>query len=303
MGFNRIEAKFRAKASIRRAEQSPYQVSLVYLLLTTLVSQLVGLLISDPMDTVLYYIQWGYEVEEILSYVWATLSGQIALYAAISVVLSVYTTIMSFGYFSYSLRLSRDEEPALSCIFDGFFKWARVLWLSILKGVFVGLWSMVFILPAGILLVVGTLLYWDVYALMSVYVILLGAGAFMAAVASYRYCLAEYFLLDDPNRTARECITLSKNAMKGWKMERFTLDMSFIGWVLLGGLLSGLLAVVWAPLQIVGTIGFNTWLLPYRAATEANFYNHVVGWKNPLRSEENDWESRMRDLRDSFGEQ
>lgn len=304
MGFNRIEAKLRAKSSIRRAEQSPYRVSLVYLLLTTLVSQVVGLLISDPMDTVLYYATWGYGVEEILSYVWATLSGQIVLYIAISVVLSVYRTIMSFGYYSYSLRLSRDEEPTQSCIFDGFFKWTRVLWMSILKGVFSGLWAWAFMIPAVILYVVGILLELNIYALMSVYILLFVAGAVMAVVAMYRYSLAEYFLLDDPNRTARECITLSKNAMKGRKLELLVLQMSFFGWMLLGGLIGGALAMVWVPLQVVGTIAFNTWFLPYRMTTEANFYNEVVGWKRPFQAtDENDWESRMRDLRDAFGEQ
>lgn len=303
MGFNRIEAKFRAKSSIRQAEQSPYRVSLVYLLLTTLVSQVVGWLISAPMDTLLYYLEWGYGVEDILNYLWATLSGQVVLYAAISILLSVYSTIMSFGYCSYSLRLSRNEEPTLSCIFDGFFKWARVLWMNILQGVFSGLWACAFILPAFLLLVVGMLLEWDVYALMSVYILLFVAGAIMAAVAMYRYSMAAYFLLDDPNRTARECISLSKNAMKGWKMELFTLHMSFIGWTLLGGVIGAALAAIWAPLQIVGVIAFNTWLLPYRATTEANFYNCVVGWKNPIQpTDENDWESRMRDLRDAFGE-
>lgn len=304
MGFNRIDAKFRAKAAIRQATYSPYKVSLVYLLLTSLVSQLVGLLISDPADTILYYAQWGYDVDVILNYVWTELSGQIILYAAISVLLSIYGTVMSFGYYSYTLRLSRNEEPELNRIFDGFFKWARVLWLSILKSVFAFLWGMILIVPAALLYAVGILLLeLDVTAMSLLFLTMWIGGMVMIVVASYRYCLAEYFLLDAPDRTARECVTLSKNAMKGWKMERFTLDMSFIGWILLGVLLASFLSLIWTPLGIVGTLAFNAWFLPYRSTTEANFYNDVTGWKNPFQpTEENDWESRMRDLKDAFGE-
>lgn len=48
--------------------------------------------------------------------------------------------------------------------------------------------------------------------------------------------------------------------MRGWKMELFTLDLSFLGWILLGACTMGILYV---------------WITPYMSATEANFYDEV----------------------------
>jgi hypothetical protein len=83
-----------------------------------------------------------------------------------------------------------------------------------------------------------------------------------AMVVGLRYRLAYYFILDDPNCTARQAIRRSKTAMKGWKMELFTLDLSFFGWVLLGVMTCGILML---------------WVGPYRGATQANFYDAVTG--------------------------
>lgn len=304
MIFNRIEAKFRAKTSIRQAQPGVMKVTLVFLLLTTVLSTVVNYLVTEPSDIFWELVGYGYEIEEILDYlqleyVLSRYISQAALAGLVSLVLSVYSTVMDFGYISYSLRLSRNEGPGLSHIFDGFLKLLRVLWMSILKGIFMALWTLLGLIPAVILLVVGLLTEMDLYAVIGGYIFLLILGVISAMIAGYRYCLAEYFLLDDPSRTALQCISLSKNAMKGWKMERFTLDMSFLGWALCGSILVLGLSNIWYPAGVIGTLAFNAWYLPYRCVTEANFYNCISGRTDPFR-QGSDWEERMKDLQDSF---
>lgn len=304
MIFNRIEAKFRAKTSIRQAQPGVMKVTLVFLLLTTVLSMVVNYLVEDPRDILWELAGYGYEIEEILDYlqleyVWSRYVGQAVLAGLVSLVLGIYTTVMNFGYTSYSLRLSRNEDPGLSHIFDGFLKLLRVLWMNILRGIFVTLWTLLGMIPAVIFLVVGILVEMDTYTVMGGYIFLLILCFIVLVITAYRYCLAEYFLLDDPSRTALQCITLSKNAMKGWKMERFTLDMSFVGWVLCGSIFVIGLSRIWYPAGVIGSLAFNTWFMPYRSVTEANFYNCISGRTDPFR-QGSDWEERMKDLQDSF---
>lgn len=302
MGFNRIEAKVRAKTSIRQGQPSAMKVTLVFLLLTSLLSMVVEYLTFDPADVIGGLFSLGYgvdELEEILRYTWFHYAGQIGIYLAVSAVLGIYKTVMSFGYTSYTLRLSRNEDPELSHIFDGFLKLLRVLWMSFLKGLFVTLWTLLGMVPALVVLTVGVLTEMDPYAFAGIYTLMTVLAVVAGVVASYRYCLGEFFLLDDPSRTALECITLSKKAMKGWKMERLTLDLSFLGWALCGQIMVTSLSQIWYLAGVAGMLVFNMWYLPYRCVTEANFYNCVSGRTDPF-PRDSDWEDRMKELKDSF---
>lgn len=73
----------------------------------------------------------------------------------------------------------------------------------------------------------------------------------------YAYRMVPYILADNPNIGCKRAIELSCNMTKGHKFDIFILDLSFIGWYLLG-----LLALV------VGTL----FVLPYQNATEAELY-------------------------------
>ncbi len=73
----------------------------------------------------------------------------------------------------------------------------------------------------------------------------------------YSYSMVPYILADNPNIGARRAIRLSNNMTYGHKFDMFVLDLSFIGWYLLG-----LLALV------VGML----FVLPYKNATKAELY-------------------------------
>ena len=80
-------------------------------------------------------------------------------------------------------------------------------------------------------------------------------------IAAYRYRQALYLLLDHPEKSAWQCLRESGALMRGHKWELFVLDLSFLGWMLL--------SAMFAPVTI--------WLDPYRAITNANYYNRLVG--------------------------
>ena len=79
-------------------------------------------------------------------------------------------------------------------------------------------------------------------------------------IAGLRYAMAFYIMNDHPELTAMEAIERSKQMMYGHKWRYFVLQLSFIGW--------GLLCVL--------TLGIGLlWLIPYMAATTANFYEDL----------------------------
>lgn len=143
----------------------------------------------------------------------------------LAVALSMMSYMINVGFTIFSLHVSRGEKADYGNVFDGFGIFFRVLWLGILEGLFIFLWSLLLWVP-GI-------------------------------IAAYRYRQALFLLLDHPEMSVLECITASKELMRGHKGELFVLDLSFLGWILLQGMV---------PFVAV-------WSEPYRQISYANYYN------------------------------
>ncbi|WP_352404299.1 DUF975 family protein [Sporanaerobacter acetigenes] len=77
-------------------------------------------------------------------------------------------------------------------------------------------------------------------------------------IKSYEYRLVPYILSEEPELSSNEAITKSRNMTDGHKWNMFVLDLSFIGWELLGFLFFG-----------IGGIFVN----PYKEATYSRLYN------------------------------
>jgi uncharacterized membrane protein len=69
--------------------------------------------------------------------------------------------------------------------------------------------------------------------------------------------MAMYIQQDNPEREARECLQESMIMMDGYKWQLFCLDLSFIGWYLLGSLCFG-----------IGVF----FVTPYHELARTNFY-------------------------------
>ena len=83
-------------------------------------------------------------------------------------------------------------------------------------------------------------------------------------IASYRYAMTPYILLENPGMTANEAIKKSKELMQGNKWRLFCLQFSFIGWSIL----------------CVFTLGIGfLWLVPYMEAANAAFYREISAEK------------------------
>lgn len=145
---------------------------------------------------------------------------------------------LSLGYIVFIQAIFRRKQTSPAEVFYGFEHFGRAFGLFFVINILVMLWTLLFIIP-GI-------------------------------IAGYRYSMAFYILADNPNISVMDAIRESKRMMRGNKWKLFCLNLSFIGWIFLGGLTLG--------------IGY-LWLTPYMTASEFGFYEVANGNLRPRRPE------------------
>ena len=128
------------------------------------------------------------------------------------------------------LRFNRGREETVKEMFSAAFKedYARILGLFLLQAVFILLWMLLFIIPGFI--------------------------------KAYAYSMSVFIAEDNPELGPLDCIKRSQEMMKGHKMDLFILDLSFIGWILLGILSLG-----------IGML----WVSPWMYMAHAKFYEEL----------------------------
>ena len=132
-----------------------------------------------------------------------------------------------YGFVRILLSIIRSNaEVELSDLFCGFKEnWEQTFILGFLRSLLISLWSLLFVIP-GI-------------------------------IKACSYGLATYIQHDSPNKNWKTCLDESAKMMEGHKWQFFCLNLSFIGWYILGSLCFG-----------IGTL----FVIPYHETANANFY-------------------------------
>ena len=150
-------------------------------------------------------------------------------------ILSGVITCATTNYFIGRVR-GYVSHDGFSAVIDGAKKdIAGSIILGILHTLFIILWSLLFIIP-GI-------------------------------VKACSYALAFFIKNDRPSLTATEAIKESQRMMNGFKMKYFLLQLSFIGWIIVGLLCFG--------------VGI-AWVQAYIDTANAHFYEEVKAAKAPF---------------------
>ena len=149
--------------------------------------------------------------------------------------------ILLAGAIEYALvritvkRAVTEQDVDFGDLIVGFKEnFGQVFLLGFLKGLFTALWSLLFVIP-GI-------------------------------VKFYAYGMATYLQQKEPGKDWKVCLDESQAMMKGHKGQLFCLDLSFIGWYIVGAICFG-----------VGVF----FVIPYHAMARANFYLALDAEKNP----------------------
>lgn len=129
-----------------------------------------------------------------------------------------------------SKKVYKGEEPQVDELFTGFKDYGNNFVLYLLQRVYIALWSLLFVIPG--------------------------------LIKTYSYAMAFYIKEDNPELTANECITKSREMMDGHKWELFCLEFSYLGWLILCALTLGILSL---------------WVGPKMELAKYTFYRNISG--------------------------
>ena len=200
--IDRRAMKLDARDAMRTHKPSVYVVAVVFLLITLVLNTL-STKLQFPGMSVREVIEYSYD-EDAAGQLWAAASSRSFPSRLLDLAISIMSGMISGGFLLFSLNVSQRRPAGVGTLFDLFGYFFRFLWLEILMGVFIFLWSLLLVIP-GI-------------------------------VAAYRYSMAMFIFFDDPEKGALTCIRESKAMTAGFKGQLFVLDLSFIGWALLSAL-------------------------------------------------------------------
>lgn len=219
--WSRGELKDRAKGVLRKNYWIAFLVSLVIAIAGGVGSGWSGGGGSSTYNTsgaYSYFINWTF------------------ILTIISIILSISVIIVLLRIFiGYSLEVGgtryfvksaeyKDNMKCFSFGFDGQ-NYFGILKTMFVKNVFIFLWTLLLIIP-GI-------------------------------IKSYAYSMVPYILAENPNIGVMGAIRLSNEMTRGHKFDMFVLDLSFLGWFIIGALAFG-----------IGVL----FVLPYYNATLAELY-------------------------------
>ena len=130
--------------------------------------------------------------------VFAGIVTYIAIFAiVIGIALLILGSIVEVGYMKFNLELvDRQKDVEISTMFGYFQFWKTTACARLLRGVYILLWSLLFVIP-GI-------------------------------IAGYSYAMTSYILADNPELTASEAIERSKQMMSGNRWRLFCVQISFM---------------------------------------------------------------------------
>ena len=278
MEIDRGELKFQARERMALTDPKFWVVALAYLAMTTGVSWVISL-IPLPAGA-------------------ASIIGSF-----FQLLLQLYTTVVGFGLCLWSLWTYRQLDPGLNSLMQGFSVAGRVVLMEL--GIFVRVLGWYFLIVMAMTIPFAAMILSQTYYLIGFAGTLLLATVLVVSLIALalRYAMAPYLLADRPDDGPSAPIYRSNALMRGWKMELFKLELSFLGWEAVNFLLSaavmtfflnqaGLLAVDavmaagWedqctaviysTPVVILSTlvtVPVSLWLLPYRAVARAGFYD------------------------------
>lgn len=242
---NRIYLKMDAKARIMRSKPNALLMSAIlmgaYLILEMLIPGVLGLsnIPVDVPERVTSYDAYMAASEQATEQMLAFFENYHPSVTALILAAALYLMheMLHVGFQVYALHIARDQKAEIGNLMDGFSIFGRVIVLLILQGVIVSLLTLLLIVPG--------------------------------VIAAYRYRQAMYLLIEHPDYSPVRCLKESGRLMRGHKVELFTLDVSFLGWVL---------AQMFVP--IFGTM-IGIWVIPYTEITYANYYCILSG---PIRT-------------------
>ncbi len=155
------------------------------------------------------------------------LAGGVATVSIVGFVLKIFVfNPLKVGCYRFFVKNATNPSTSIGVVAEGFGGYGRTFITLLLSDLFTLLWSLLFVIP-GIM-------------------------------RAYSYRMVPYIVKDEPQLSATQVLARSKDMMAGNRWGAFVLDVSYVGWLLLGAI----------TLNIVNIF----WTFPYRYCADAELY-------------------------------
>jgi len=225
--WSRAEIKEKAKAKLKTSYWMPFLASLVIALAAGGVGS--GSRYSASHE------EWAYTTSNPLVFLPIILFGLVFMLIAIAVFVFLFSPL-EMGARKFYIEYLKNNENLSEIAFPfkskAYMNIVKVLFVTRL---FIFLWSLLLIIP-GI-------------------------------IKAYQYKFVSYIIAENPDITTSEALDLSTEMTHGHKMDLFIMDLSFIGWYILGAICFG-----------VGVFFVN----PYRDTSFAMLYMKLSNHQDDL---------------------
>lgn len=205
--WTRVELKERAKGVLAQCRWMAVAVSLIWTALSGASSGS-----NSSSNSKLNSDDFNNLSEDQLLIVIGTVLAIVAVALVIGIVMSVFISgPMEIGVRKFFIK-AREGEVLFKNVGFGFSNnYLKNVGVMFFRALYIFLWSLLLCIP-GI-------------------------------IKTYEYRMIPYLLADNPDLTKEEVFSLTKKMMTGQKWDTFILDLSFLGWTLLGALTCGLLNI------------------------------------------------------------
>ena len=214
----------------------------------------------------------------LIGFIQGLLSDEGLLNLIVSIAVYVIEIPISFGLMIALFKLFNNEEVlTLSFLDYGFSNFSKA-WNVTLRIILKMIIPLIFVVAAYILFIVSYSLFARA-AFLSIFsnsssslalptflmfagLVLILVGSIWGTMKFYYYQLAYLLLIDNPDMMPADAVLKSKELMTNNRGKLFCLQLSFIGWAILGAFTFG--------------IGY-LWLIPYIQFSTICFYNKLIG--------------------------
>ena len=182
---------------------------------------------------------------------------------SLQLAINIFTLPLTVGYALFFLLIIQGKEPTIKTLFESYGYFLNILLTKLYVGlrIFIGL----------ILLIIPGI------------------------IAIYKYAFVDYIIAEDGDIRCKAATDKSSDMIYGHKVELFVLELSLLGWSILAGITSTLLAFVFyslnlATLAILFAIIPGLFFCVYSSSAVAAFYQTIKEQTNKNKEDINSYE-------------
>lgn len=220
----------------------------------------------------------------------------------VSMIFSICTTIislvLSFAFIYLCMNIvNKSDSISFSTFTDGLALYKPAILAGLWQGLFIFLWSFLFLIPFFILFATITInnlnfnfmsmsqseilnsFFLENFSNFLILFLLFIVAFIFITIKSLQYSFMNYLVIDNNGKSIRKSLRLSIELTKGHKGNLFVLGLSFIGWILLALLIPFVFALILKNenqllLNLITQVSI-AFLQPYIVLTHINAYYYI----------------------------